>query len=94
MASSRIHLGAWNYLQLKHVIPIDREGKIVAAKIIVYSGDNKEYFSFISQDIYFEIEKWVEYRKKCGENINKNSSVMRHLWDTKKGYFHHVTKKS
>jgi integrase len=94
MASSGIRLGAWDYLQLKHIIPIEREGKIVAAKIIVYAGDNEEYFSFITPEAYFEIEKWIEYRKNCGENINENSWVMRQLWDTKKGYYHHGTIKN
>jgi hypothetical protein len=94
MASSGIRLGAWDYLQLKHIISIEREGKIVAAKIIVYAGDNEEYFSFITAEAYFEIEKWIEYRKNCGENINENSWVMRQLWDTKKGYYHHGTIKN
>jgi hypothetical protein len=94
MTSSGIRLGAWDYLQLKHIIPIEREGKIVAAKIIVYAGDNEEYFSFITPEAYFEIEKWIEYRKNCGEDINENSWVMRQLWDTKKGYYHHGTIKN
>jgi hypothetical protein len=50
MTSSGIRLGAWDYLQLKHIIPIEREGKIVAAKILVYPGDNEEYFSFITPE--------------------------------------------
>jgi hypothetical protein len=94
MTSSGIRLGAWDYLQLKHIIPIEKEGKIIAAKIIIYAGDNEEYFSFITPEAYFEIEKWVEYRKNCGENINENSWVMRQLWDTKKGYYHHGTIKN
>jgi hypothetical protein len=94
MASSGIRLGSWDYLQLKHIIPIEREGKIVAAKIIVYAGDNEEYISFITPEAYFEIEKWIEYRKSCGGIINENSWVMRQLWDTKKGYYHHGTIKT
>ena len=94
MASSGIRLGAWDYLQLKHIIPIEREGKIVAAKLIVYPADNEEYYSFITPEAYCEIEKWMEYRKNCGENINENSWVMRQLWDTKKGYYHHGTIKN
>ena len=94
MASSGIRLGAWDFLQLKHIIPIEREGKIVATKIIVYAGDNEEYISFITPEAYFEIEKWIEYRKNCGENINENSWVLRQLWDTKKGYYHHGTIKN
>jgi integrase len=94
MASSGIRLGAWDYLQLKHIIPIEKEGKIVAAKIIIYAGDSEEYCSFVTPEAYFEIEKWMEYRKNCGENINENSWIMRQLWDTKKGYYHHGTIKN
>ena len=47
MASSGIRLGAWDYLKWKHIIPVQREGKIVSAKIIVYQGDPEQYFSFL-----------------------------------------------
>ena len=50
MASSGIRLGAWDYLKWKHIIPVQREGKIVSAKIIVYQGDPEQYFSFITPD--------------------------------------------
>jgi integrase len=69
MASSGIRLGAWNYLKWKHIIPVQREGKIVSAKIIVYQGDPEQYFSFITPEAYFELEKWISYREQCGENI-------------------------
>jgi integrase len=32
MASSGMRLGAWNYLKWKHITPINKDGKIVAAK--------------------------------------------------------------
>ncbi len=51
MASSGIRLGAWDYLYWKDIQPIERQGKIVAAKIIVYAGDDEEYFSFITPEI-------------------------------------------
>lgn len=38
MCSSGIRGGAWDYLKWKHIIPIKRNGEIVAAKIIVYGG--------------------------------------------------------
>ena len=41
-----------------------------------------------------EIEKWIEYRKNCGEDINENNYEMRQLWDAKKGYYHHGTTKN
>jgi integrase len=85
MVSSGIRLGAWDYLKWKHIIPIEREGRIIAAKIIVYKGDPEEYFSFITPEAYYELEKWMSYRKASGENINEESWVLRNVWNRNKG---------
>ncbi|HSF51603.1 MAG TPA: hypothetical protein VLA74_12645 [Nitrososphaeraceae archaeon] len=94
MASSGIRLGAWDYLHWKDIQPIELQGKVVAAKIIVYAGDDEEYFSFITPEAYYELQKWMQYRQDSGEEIHENSWVMRQLWDTKKGYYHHGTIKN
>ncbi len=40
MISSGIRIGAWDLLRWKHVVPIlSDDGKIIAAKIVVYAGD-------------------------------------------------------
>ena len=59
MSSCGIRLGAWDYLQWRHIIPIENDGKIIAAKIKVYAGTEDEYFSFITPEAYFELEKWI-----------------------------------
>ena len=95
MASSGIRLGAWDYLRWKDIQPIERQGKIVAAKIIVYAGDDEEYFSFITtRSISMNSKNGCSIRQDSGEEINENSWVMRQLWDTKKGYYHHGTIKN
>ena len=91
MASSGIRLGAWDYIRWKHIQPVKREEKIVAAKIVVYAGDDEEYFSFITPEAYYQLESWVEYRKESGEKIDGNCWLMRQLWDTKEGHYHHGT---
>jgi hypothetical protein len=55
MATSGIRLGAWDYLRWKHIKPILKNGNIVAAKIIVYAGDDEQYFSFITPEAYYEL---------------------------------------
>ena len=40
MASSGIRIGAWDYLQWSHIRPIERDGEIIAAKMIVYAGED------------------------------------------------------
>jgi hypothetical protein len=94
MASSGIRLGAWDYLRWKDIQPIERQGKVIAAKIIVYAGDDEEYFSFITVEAYIELQKWMQYRQDSGEEVHGDSWVMRQLWDTKKGYYHHGTIKN
>jgi integrase len=88
MASSDIRLGAWDDLKWKHIQPVrkENEGKIIAAKVIVYSGDVEEYFTFITPEAYYELEKWMNYRKDSGEPITGESWLMRNVWDIKRGY--------
>lgn len=73
MSSSGIRLGAWDYLQWRHIIPIEKNGKIIAAKIIVYARDDDEYYSFITPEAYYELEKWINFRRESGEVIDENT---------------------
>ena len=85
MASSGIRLGAWNYLKWNHVTPIEKDGKVVAAKIRVYAEEEDEYFTFISLEAYNELFRWMNYRKECGEIIDNKVGLcvifgmLRHL---------------
>jgi hypothetical protein len=89
MASSGIRLGAWDYLRWGHMKPIKKDSRIVAAKILVYHGDDEEYFSFITAETYYHLDTWIKYRQDCGEKISDGSWVMRQLWNTKLGHYHH-----
>jgi integrase len=82
MTSSGIRLGAWDYLKWSHIRPIEKDGKIIAAKIIVYAGEDDESFSFISSESYISLLDWMNYRKNSGELISGDSWIMRDLWDT------------
>ncbi len=86
MASSGIRLGAWDYLQRGHIRPIIEDknnSEVKAAKIIVYGGEDEEYFTFISKEAYCALKDWMKYRQDSGELIDENSWVMRDLWDTR-----------
>jgi hypothetical protein len=89
MSSSGIRLGAWDYLRWRHIEPITRDGRIVAAKILVYAGDDEEYTSFMTPEAFHHLENWMEYRKESGEKVDENSWVMRQLWNTKEGHYRH-----
>jgi len=88
MASSGIRLGAWDYLRWKDIEPLYKNDRVVAAKISVYSGEEDQYFSFITPEAYHELERWIIYRKEAGEKIDRNTWVMRQLWNTKERYYH------
>jgi len=83
MASSGIRVGAWDYLRWSHIRPIEKNGEVVAAKIIVYAGEDDEYFSFASPSAWSELLAWRQYRESSGEPVNDDSWVMRNLWDTR-----------
>jgi hypothetical protein len=84
MCSSGIRGGAWDYLLWKHIIPIKRNGEIVAAKIVVYAGEPDSYYSFITSEAYYACLDWMNFRKSQGEEISDESYIMRDLWQTTK----------
>ena len=84
MCSSGIRLGAWDYLRWGDITPIKKDDIIIAAKIIVYAGDEEQYISFISPEAFTELQKWIDLRKESGEPITKDSWLIRDLWNTDK----------
>jgi len=83
MASSGIRIGSWDYLKWGHIRPLEKDGEIIAAKMIVYAGEDDEYFTFISPEAFQALKDWIDYRQKSGELINEDSWLMRDLWDTR-----------
>jgi integrase len=81
MTSSGIRLSAWDYLKRKHIVPVIRDGQVVAGRILVYADDDDEYFSFISREAFDALQEWMTYRKGCGEKVTDESWLMRNLWD-------------
>ena len=84
MASSGIRVRAWDYLKWTHISPITRDGKLLAARINVYAGEDDEYIGFITPEAYLSLESWMKYRSACGEHVTKDSWVMRDLWNSAK----------
>jgi hypothetical protein len=83
MCSSGIRSGAWNYLQLKHVIPMKNDkGEIIAAKLIVYAGTSESYFTFMTPEAYNALKEYMDFRSSYGENITDNSYLVRDNWRT------------
>jgi integrase len=89
MASSGgVRIGAWEYMRWCNIGPIEKDGRVVAAKLNVYAGEEDEYFTFITPEAYQELEKWRKFRANSGEKMTESSWVMRDLWNAKEGYTH------
>ena len=82
MISSGIRIGAWDYLRWKDIVPVFQNGNLIAAKIMVYSKDPEQYYSFITAEAYNALNDWMKYRSSFGENITNESWVMRDIWQT------------
>jgi hypothetical protein len=82
MASSGIRVGAWDHLKWGHIVPISKNGRVVAAKVIVYAGEPDEYFTFITPEAFLALKSWVEFRNLSGEPINSESWMLRNLWNS------------
>jgi integrase len=82
MVSSGIRVGAWDYLHWGNIRPIEQDGKIVGARMLVYADEEDSYITFITPSAYRELAEWMKYREESGEIITDDSWVMRDLWDT------------
>jgi len=82
MVSTGIRVCAWDYLKYGNIAPIELEGKLIAARVLVYAGTPDWYTTFMTSEAYREVEAWMKFRKQCGEKITSQSWVMRDLWDT------------
>jgi hypothetical protein len=82
MISSGIRVGSWDFLRWKHVVPIKRDGVIIAAKLIVKNTkiNNRTYFTFITPEAYHSLKDWMDFRKLHGEEITGESWLMRDTW--------------
>jgi integrase len=94
--SSGIRIGAWQYLQWKHIIPVDKdcqnldgdnpEREVAAAKIIVYAGEPEQYLGLITPEAFYELKEWMDHRRKAGEKISEESWLMRDRFPWDSGY--------
>jgi integrase len=82
MLSSGIRVGAWDELKWKNVIPIkdEKSENIIAAKLVVYPGDEEEYYTFITLEAWNYVKEWMDFRVSHGENITGESWLMRDIW--------------
>jgi len=83
-SSSGIRVGAWDYLKLGHIKPIERNGDVVACRLTVYAGTPEEYVTFITPEAYASIQRYLRYREYHGEQLTPNSPLLRRVFNTSK----------
>jgi integrase len=73
LASTGIRIGA---LQSIRIGDLERIDTYNLYKIIVYRGDNEQYFTFCTPECAIEIDTYLEFRKRRGEHITVDSYLM------------------
>jgi hypothetical protein len=65
-------------LKGKHIIPLkEKDGEIIAAKMVIYAGEPEEYYCFITAEAYNSLKVWMDYRSNAGEESTGESWLMR-----------------
>ena len=77
LASSGVRIGSIPDLKIGHVKPVTEKGNSVAASVLVYAGDREQYTTFITPEAYEALEKYLQFRKRCGETITDASPLFR-----------------
>lgn len=81
MVSSAVRVGAWDYLKIRNVRPIERDGKVISARLIVYEGEPEEYVTFITPEAYDSIQHYLRFRESHGEKLLPSSPLVRDLFN-------------
>jgi integrase/recombinase XerD len=74
LASTGMRVGA---------IPTLRIRNLHDMKIVVYESATEEYFTFITPECKKAIDSYVDMRKRYGEDLNKNSFLIREQFDVR-----------
>lgn len=77
-----------------HIVPINKNGSLITAKVIVYAGEPDEYFTFITPEAYFALDSWMNFRMRSGDSVNVESWVMRNLWNSLRPMENSISRKS
>lgn len=85
MLSSGIRLGAWEELRVSNLTPVEKNGDLVAGRLVVYRGTADEYVTFVTPEAYEAINEYLEYRRQAGEEVTSSSPILRNLFHPDRG---------
>ena len=81
LLTSGISEGSIQSLTISDWSPIHRNNKLVAGKLVVYNGEPERYFTFITEECYHSIERYLEFRRDNGEELKHDSPLFRDKFD-------------
>jgi hypothetical protein len=87
--SSGIREGAIEHLKVNYYTQIKRDEKIVAGRLVIYSGDPEMYISFVTPEACHALDKYLDFRREHGEEIKQTSPLFRDKFDPIKGLYGH-----
>lgn len=76
MASSGLRIGALPDIRIRNLEKINN-----VYKITVYEGSTSQYYTFCSPECASYLDAYLDFRTKNGENLNKNSYLIRDQFD-------------
>ena len=94
LLSSGVQEGAIEYFKISDYTHIEIDGRIVAGRLVVYNGEPDRYVTFVSQEACHALDKYLEFRREHGEEVNSSSPLFRDKFDPIKGLYGHGKKDS
>jgi site-specific recombinase XerD len=76
MASSGLRIGGLPDIRIRNLEKVNN-----VYKISVYEGSHSQYFTFCTPECSSYIDAYLDFRTKNGENLNKDSYIIRDQFD-------------
>jgi integrase len=80
MASTGMRIGALHLLNLSHAQRVNIENQHIY-KIIVYEGEDEEYYCFCSFECAKAVDEYLSYRERFGEKLKPDAPLIREEFD-------------
>ena len=79
--TSGVREGTIEYFQIRDYSIIERDGKTVAGRLVVYRGEPEEHVVFCDPATVAALDRYIQHRREHGENIRPDSPLFRDKFD-------------
>lgn len=84
LVSSGIREGAIATLRVCDYTKVEKDGSLMAGRLIIYPNDPEQYTTFITPEACLAVDKYLEHRREHGEKIFPQSPLFRDKFDASK----------